>query len=260
MNPQLESKCSSKVHAMLPCILSLKLLLDCCSLATHTCCKPVVSLCIIHNSYTKPHDIRRCSCTETLQAHICVLAVSTSGMGGMKLRLLRHYYRLALHSRSDTHMRATGPPCNIPQGQHHCLGALPPKLSVRSFVPQYSKFSHCLQASSICQVSPLLAHSVHARSSSVEQKQQQQRSEFFPQQGHRYGRRQFRIPVLSSSAANFAHSAAVKQKEPVAEDEGELHAVDTAIRANALIFAAKLAVYFVSASRCRFFFWFAGKN
>jgi hypothetical protein len=31
--------------------------------------------------------------------------------------------------------------------------------------------------------------------------------------------------------------------------EGELHAVETAIRANALIFAAKLAVFFVSNSR-----------
>jgi hypothetical protein len=32
--------------------------------------------------------------------------------------------------------------------------------------------------------------------------------------------------------------------------EGELHAVETAIRANALIFAAKLGVFFVSNSRC----------
>jgi hypothetical protein len=39
------------------------------------------------------------------------------------------------------------------------------------------------------------------------------------------------------------------EEEEMDGPEGELHAVETAIRANALIFAAKLAVFFVSNSR-----------
>lgn len=59
---------------------------------------------------------------------------------------------------------------------------------------------------------------------------------------------------IPHSAAGFtASSPAAAAMGPSDDDmdgpEGELHAVETAIRANALIFAAKLAVFFVSNSR-----------
>ena len=49
------------------------------------------------------------------------------------------------------------------------------------------------------------------------------------------------------AALTYGQSTSAAEEED--ETTGELHAVDTAIRANALIFAAKLAVYFVSSSR-----------
>lgn len=54
--------------------------------------------------------------------------------------------------------------------------------------------------------------------------------------------------VPSASAAFTASTPAASVHDDDGP-EGELHAVETAIRANALIFAAKLAVFFVSNSR-----------
>lgn len=65
----------------------------------------------------------------------------------------------------------------------------------------------------------------------------------------RHPGRLFRPPVAAAAAAFTASSPS---HGPAADDdgvEGELHAVDTAIRANALIFAAKLTVFFMSNSR-----------
>lgn len=56
------------------------------------------------------------------------------------------------------------------------------------------------------------------------------------------------FPAASSAAFTVSapsHSAHDHDEGP----EGELHAVETAIRANALIFAAKLGVFFISNSR-----------
>lgn len=56
-----------------------------------------------------------------------------------------------------------------------------------------------------------------------------------------------RFPVAPS--ASFTFSAPSHSVSDDDGPEGELHAVDTAIRANALIFAAKLGVFFISNSR-----------
>jgi hypothetical protein len=62
-----------------------------------------------------------------------------------------------------------------------------------------------------------------------------------------------RSRLLPKGGTNIHAALTYGQSTSAAEEEdettGELHAVDTAIRANALIFAAKLAVYFVSSSR-----------
>jgi len=70
------------------------------------------------------------------------------------------------------------------------------------------------------------------------------------------GRRQpWRLPgghVRPPAAAADFTASTPAHGLPADDDgpEGELHAVETAIRANALIFAAKLAVFFMSNSRC----------
>lgn len=68
-------------------------------------------------------------------------------------------------------------------------------------------------------------------------------------------RRSWRHPgggFMQPPAAAASFTASTPAHGPPAEDdgpEGELHAVETAIRANILIFAAKLAVFFMSNSR-----------
>jgi hypothetical protein len=59
-------------------------------------------------------------------------------------------------------------------------------------------------------------------------------------------------PPGSASGPPAAVAAAAAGPEEDGEDDNadELHAVDTAIRANMAIFVAKLTVFFVSASRC----------
>lgn len=66
-------------------------------------------------------------------------------------------------------------------------------------------------------------------------------------QTHWRQRRLLQLPAASSASftVSSASHAAVDDEGP----EGELHAVETAIRANALIFAAKLGVFFISNSR-----------
>lgn len=70
-----------------------------------------------------------------------------------------------------------------------------------------------------------------------------------PLLSHRYSLLRHPQRQVAASAA-LAHSTSAGDAEE-GEDSmpGELHAVDTAIRANMLIFAAKLAVYFISSSR-----------
>lgn len=67
-------------------------------------------------------------------------------------------------------------------------------------------------------------------------------------QTHWRQRRLLQPPAASAASLTVSaasHSAADGDEGP----EGELHAVETAIRANALIFAAKLGVFFISNSR-----------
>lgn len=63
----------------------------------------------------------------------------------------------------------------------------------------------------------------------------------------------FHSGYVKPPAAAAGFTASTPAHGPAAADddgpEGELHAVETAIRANALIFAAKLAVFFMSNSR-----------
>jgi hypothetical protein len=58
--------------------------------------------------------------------------------------------------------------------------------------------------------------------------------------------------IASASAASASFTASAPSHAAHGDEEGpegELHAVETAIRANALIFAAKLGVFFISNSR-----------